>query len=98
MEYRQSIRKPINQKILLESPHAGLTLTSVQDVSLGGMFVGPGPSELRLGSYVVVSFALPLLGKRHGFRFQARVVRTTGDGVGLMFTSVAPHALRTFGD
>src|SRR5688572_427822 len=98
MEYRQCIRKPIKQKILLESPHSGLSLTAVGDISLGGMFVGPCPTGLKLGSHVVVSFALPLLGKRHGFRFQATVVRMTRDGAGLMFTSVPPNTLRTFGD
>jgi c-di-GMP-binding flagellar brake protein YcgR len=98
MEYRQSTRKPLNQKILIESPRVGLTLTSVRDLSLGGMRVAPSPGGLEVGSRVVVSFALPLLGERRGFRFQAAVVRCDRDAVGLMFENVTPRLQRTLGD
>jgi PilZ domain-containing protein len=96
MEHRRSSRKPLRERIGLDTSRSGAALSAyTRDVSLGGMFVETRSLVLPPNTSVTVSFDLGNSGEVHTFHLNATVVRRAPEGLGLMFLQMEPDVIRT---
>jgi hypothetical protein len=95
MEHRWSFRKAMTGSVIVECPRLGMVRASLRDMSLGGMFVETGSTNLPMNAPVAVSIS-PLVpnGQNAGTSLQAMVVRHTTEGAGLMFLDPKVDTLR----
>jgi hypothetical protein len=87
---RQSIPAVTTLYPRLSSPVGG----AVRDVSISGMFVEATPDPFPLRSLVEIEFTVPAGAASRTCRCLGMVVRTTAEGVGLMFDRVNPAAVQ----
>lgn len=91
-EKRSEPRFAVTHQFTLVHESFGEVTCNTGDLSLKGAFVLGDFSRVSVGSTISVSFILP--SKRPGaesamqYRFNAIVVRVTGDGAGLSFTGL----------
>lgn len=93
MEHRWSVRWKVGGQVTVESL-AGHVVATMCDVSVGGAFVEVPGSLLRPNSLVSLGFTLPHGGEPSHHRLHAMVVRTTEQGVALMYVDNGPETIR----
>lgn len=97
MDRRWSARKNLPLRITLEVPqHAEPVEADLHDISLSGAFVRTD-FVLPL-TPLVVAFKLPGAAAREEFRLEARVVRRTPAGSGLMFLRTPTGVIRALSE
>ena len=96
MEKRWSLRKSIQLDVVLHHDTVGAIKCKTRDISLEGMFIEIDNQALPIEDPVYLDFILQNDdNKLHHIR--AKVVRTTGNGMGVMFREFNPrisHFLR----
>lgn len=96
MEKRWSMRKEIQLDVVLHHDSAGVIKCKTRDISLEGMFIETESSILPVDEQVYLDFILQNdNNKLHHIR--AKIVRTTDNGMGVMFREFNPrisHFLR----
>lgn len=82
-ERRNYIRRPVNARIKLVHGSIGELMAKTRDISDSGVFavIQPVP-KLPVGSHIKMHM---LDSKQPDIAFNMKVVRTTADGVGMMF-------------
>lgn len=90
MEHRWSMRKSANGAVVLNYPSLGLLRASIENISLGGVFVNTGRISLSVNTPVEMVFELPEGDARRVRKAEALVVRATDGGAGLMFHKFNP--------
>jgi hypothetical protein len=96
MDSRMSARKPLHERVTLNSPRIGSVSANTRDVSLGGMFVETGALVLPPNAAVDVSFWIAdNSSSRETFNLKAMVVRRQSNGAGLMFVQMETDVIRT---
>jgi PilZ domain len=91
MESRTSIRKPIPMKVIV---NYGMTYSKswrIRDLSMDGVFVEMGGTELPQGTPVELVFRYSHRGTPHEHRLPASVVRSGSDGHALRFGKYDDH-------
>ena len=94
MEHRWSSRHCQEGEVTAHCPPVGSFRAAVRDISLGGMFIETGETELRLHAPVSVSLVLRDRGEMSSHRLHAMVVRTTAAGAGLMYLDSSAETLQ----
>jgi len=95
MEHRWSRRKLLDLEVHVNS-HVGILCTSSRDVSLEGMFLHGPVKMLEKNSLVDLEFRLGKKSTAKVYRVKACIVRSTDDGVGVMFLEFVVDAFRYF--
>ncbi len=85
MEHRFNQRKPVSLDVMIE--HQGLGLVNAQtiNVSMGGMYIDTGRIRLPSNSSIKILFTLDAKCNSRTHDVLGIVVRSTEDGVGIMF-------------
>lgn len=96
MEKRWSLRKSIQLDVVLHHDTAGVIKCKTRDISLEGMFIETDSQTLPVDDPVYLDFILQN-GDNKLHHIRAKVVRTTDNGMGVMFREFNPrisHFLR----
>ena len=96
MEKRWSIRKAIQLDVVLHHDTAGAIKCRTRDISLEGMFIETDSKTLPIDEPVYLDFILQE-GDNKLHHIRAKVIRTTENGMGVMFREFNPrisHFLR----
>lgn len=94
MERRWGMRKTIGVDVVIDNQPVCLLRGHIGNVSVGGLFVQTEPTNLRKNSRVELVLLFQQDGPTRVYRMPALVVRTTADGVGLMFDQYDVDAFR----
>ncbi len=96
MEKRWSLRKAIQLDVVLHHDTAGAIKCKTRDISLEGMFIETDNRTLPIDEPVYLDFILQD-GDNRLHQIRAKVIRTTDNGMGVMFREFNPrisHFLR----
>ncbi|MGA7800620.1 MAG: PilZ domain-containing protein [Gammaproteobacteria bacterium] len=85
MEHRMNVRVPLRMEVGIEFPGSAFITGHTDDVSFEGMYVRTGTMKLPRHGLVRVEFVVHGQQEHAHLRVPALVVRTTSNGVGLMF-------------
>lgn len=85
MEHRMNVRIPLHMEVGIEFPGSAFITGHTGDVSFEGMYVRTGKASLPRHGLVKVEFVIHGERQHAHLRIPALVVRTTPEGVGLMF-------------
>jgi len=85
MEHRFNQRKPMSLDVMIN--HQGLGLVNAQtiNISMGGMYIDTGRIRLPSNSSIKIFFTLDIECNNRTHDISGIVVRSTTDGVGIMF-------------
>jgi hypothetical protein len=94
MEHRCGARHPIDGVLTLVAAGVGEHTARLVEASISGMFVETrAPAPFCCNSVVDVEMTLPGDSGLRTYRWQAMVIRKTGQGMGLMFDRMRPPAI-----
>lgn len=85
MEHRMNVRIPLHMEVGIEFPGSAFITGHTGDMSFEGMYVRTGRAALPRHGLVKVEFVIHDKRRHAHLRVPALVVRTTPEGVGLMF-------------
>jgi hypothetical protein len=93
MEHRCGNRHPLRTLVVLHTTGGIPVRGHTREVSISGMFVDVAPEHFSANSVIDIELTVPGTTGLRRYRWQAMVVRRTGDGVGLMFDRLRPPAI-----
>ncbi|HKJ08849.1 MAG TPA: PilZ domain-containing protein [Gammaproteobacteria bacterium] len=85
MEHRMNVRIPLHMEVGIEFPGSAFITGHTGNMSFEGMYVRTGNTGLPRHGLVKVEFVIHGPQEHAHLRVPALVVRTTPEGVGLMF-------------
>jgi hypothetical protein len=93
MERRCGTRRELNAAIKVKVPNAGWISARIRDLSMSGLFLSIPAEHFPLRSVLTLELGVPRIASAAAAPFlvtAAMVVRTSADGVGLMFDEFGP--------
>lgn len=93
MEHRCGNRHPLHAPVVLHTAGGIPVRGHTREVSISGMFVAVDPKLFGANSVIDIELTVPGMSGLRTYRWQAMVVRRTGDGIGLMFDRLRPPAI-----
>jgi len=89
VEHRWGARKSISCKVMLSHNQQRLLHGRIIDISISGMFIKTVTTSLTNNSKVNITLAIENEGVTQILQFQALIIRSTEDGVGLKFENLS---------
>lgn len=89
-------RLPINEDVVLMCHELGIVKGRALDLSRTGAFVQTGRISVFDDATIGVCFVLEIESNRALVKIEAKVVRTTDDGIGLLFTDTSETLFSCF--
>ena len=93
---RTSPRLPVDQDVVLTCHELGFVKGRVLDLSRNGAYVQTGLISVFAHATIGICFVLTDQQNRELVKLDAKVVRTTEDGIGLLFTNTSEALLKRF--
>lgn len=98
MDRRSYERRHVQESVTIQSARSGPLVASMQDLSLGGMYLETGRGGLSQNATVMVTFRLPEGSPHEALTLEAVVVRRNASGCGLMFVRMQHDAIGELSD
>ena len=95
IERRWAKRTPVSLDVEVICQGKGAAACKALDIGLGGVFLEMGRDEVLPDSNVELMFLLGASSQRIKHKIKARVVRTSAQGMGLMFRDFDATAFRS---
>ncbi len=93
MEHRCGNRHPLRTLVVLYAAGGAAVRGHTREVSISGMFVDVASAHFVTNSVIDIELTVAGTSGLRSYRWQAMVVRRTGEGVGLMFDRLRPPAV-----
>ncbi len=95
MEKRWAARRDVQISVDLKCKDVEVVNCQTRDVSLSGAFVEVQQVQPSIDAALDLVFRLGEPGRQTKYKVQAKVARTTGDGIGVMFEELGVSSFRS---